>query len=256
MLGIIEVDYFGLQYMGQRGEMLWINMRNQIKQQTTGANTPPLRFQLKVKFFVPPHLLLQEVTRHQFYISIVQDLQEGRLRVNDKQLAIKLVALIAQSETGDLDSEVTSALLSYRKWIPLSILENEDLCSSPTPQRTGKRRKHHSGSSGPEMGSENEESFSDVESNSWTTSSLNHIFNSSEFSCLTNSIIHYHQKLESTKPTHAKYLFLQEVANLEDIGVEYFFVKLNNSTEDPYKIGVGPKGVTIICEETHEVKYT
>ena len=63
MLGIIEVDYFGLQYWGQKGEMLWINMRNQIKQQMTGANTPPFRFQLKVKFFVPPHLLLQEVTR-------------------------------------------------------------------------------------------------------------------------------------------------------------------------------------------------
>ncbi|CAG2175633.1 unnamed protein product [Oppiella nova] len=255
MLGIIEVDYFGLQYMGQRGEMLWINMRNQIKQQMTGANTP-LRFQLKVKFFVPPHLLLQEVTRHQFYISIVQDLQEGRLRVTDRQLAIKLVALIAQSETGDFDSEVTSALLSYRKWIPLSILETEVLCSSPTLQRKGKRRKHHSGSSGPEISSENEESFSDMESNSWTTTSLNQVFNSTEFSSLTNSIIQYHQKLESTKPMHAKYLFLQEVANLEDIGVEYFFVKLNNNSEDPYKIGVGPKGVTIVCELTNEVKYT
>lgn len=64
MLGIIEVDYLGLQYLGQKGEMLWINMRNQIKQQMTSANTPPYRFQLKVKFFVPPHLLLQEVTRY------------------------------------------------------------------------------------------------------------------------------------------------------------------------------------------------
>ena len=68
MLGIIEVDYFGLQYLGHRGEMLWINMRNQIKQQMTGANNPPFRFQLKVKFFVPPHLLLQEETRYVYYI--------------------------------------------------------------------------------------------------------------------------------------------------------------------------------------------
>jgi len=64
MLGIIEVDYFGLQYAGQNGNMLWLNMRNQIKQQMTGTNAPPFRFQLKVKFFVPPHLLLQEVTRY------------------------------------------------------------------------------------------------------------------------------------------------------------------------------------------------
>ena len=61
MLGIIEVDYFGLQYAGQHSEMLWLNMRNPIKQQLTG--TSPYRFQLRVKFFVPPHLLLQDVTR-------------------------------------------------------------------------------------------------------------------------------------------------------------------------------------------------
>lgn len=61
MLGIIEVDYFGLQYAGNHGDLLWLNMRNPIKQQLTGA--APYRFQLRVKFFVPPHLLLQETTR-------------------------------------------------------------------------------------------------------------------------------------------------------------------------------------------------
>ena len=160
---------------------------------------------------------------------------------------------------GDLDSEaVTSALLAYRKWIPLSILEKEVMSGSPQMQRKGKRRKHDSGSSAQELGSENDDLFSDLDFNSWTmtsNSSVNHVFNSSDFSSLTNAIIQSHQKLEGIKPMHAKYLFLQEVANLEDIGVEYFSVKLNNSTEDPYKIGVGPKGVTIICEETNEVKY-
>lgn len=175
----------------------------------------------------------------------------------NRQLAIKLVALIAQSEMGDLTPEmVTSALLSYRKWIPQSIWENEMTCSSPTLQRKGKRRKHHSGSSGPELTAENEDSLSDSDFNSHTISCLNQMAISCDFSNLTNSILHYHQKLENTKPTHAQYLFLQEVSNLEDIGVEYFSVKLNSSSEDPYKIGVGPKGVTIICEQTNEVKYS
>lgn len=195
--------------------------------------------------------------RHQFYISILQDLQEGRLRVNDKQLAVKLSALVAQSEIGDYDSQVvTSALLSYRKWIPISILENELMANSPTMQRKEKRRKHHSGSSEPDISSENEEMMNDIELNScWTMSSITHVLNNSDFSSLTNSVIQFHQKLEGTKPTHAKYLFLQEVANLDDIGVEYFYVKLNNSTEDPYRIGVGPKGVTITHEESNEIKF-
>ena len=197
------------------------------------------------------------IFRHQFFISIVQDLQEGRLRVNNRQLAIKLVALIAQSEIGDLSQDmVTSALISYRKWIPLSILESEQTCSSPTMQRKGKRRKHHSGSSGPELGSDSEEPFTDNDYNSLTINSLNTMVIGSELSNLTNSILQCHYKLIGTKAPHAQYLFLQEVANLEDIGVEYFSVKMNNGSEDPYKIGVGPKGVTIICEQTNEVKYS
>jgi len=187
----------------------------------------------------------------------LQDLQDGRLRVSDRQLAIKLSALIAQSEIGDFDPQVvTSALLSYRKWIPLSILESELMGTSPTMQRKGKRRKHHSGSSEPDISSENEELASDGESSScWTMSAINQVMNSSDFSSLTNSVIQCHQKLEGTKPTHAKYLFLQEVANLDDVGVEYFYVKFNNSSEDPYRIGVGPKGVTITSEESNEIKF-
>lgn len=61
MLGMIEVDYLGLQYFGQHGELLWLNLRNPVKQQLT--STPPYRLHLKVKFCVPPHLLLQEATR-------------------------------------------------------------------------------------------------------------------------------------------------------------------------------------------------
>lgn len=123
-------------------------------------------------------------------------------------------------------------------------------------QRKGKRRKHHSGSSGPELNSECEEPFADNDYNSLTVNSLNNMVIGPELSNLTNSILHSHHKLSGTKATHAQYLFLQEVANLDDIGVEYFSVKMNNGSEDPYRIGVGPKGVTIICELTNEVKYS
>ena len=60
-LGIIESDYFGLQYTGTRGEHLWLNLRNPISRQLGGA--APYRLQLRVKFFVQPHFLLQDSTR-------------------------------------------------------------------------------------------------------------------------------------------------------------------------------------------------
>lgn len=62
-LGIIEVDYFGLQFTGGKGENLWLNLRNRICQQMD--NVTPCRLRLRVKFFVEPHLILQEQTRYQ-----------------------------------------------------------------------------------------------------------------------------------------------------------------------------------------------
>lgn len=92
-----ESDYFGLKYIGNKGEELWLNLRNPI------GNVHPLRFALRVKFWVPPHLLLQESTRHQFYLHARLDLVEGRLLATDWNSAAKIIALIAQAEGGDYD---------------------------------------------------------------------------------------------------------------------------------------------------------
>ncbi|KAE9540938.1 hypothetical protein AGLY_004183 [Aphis glycines] len=56
-----ECDYFGLQYKTVKGQDVWLNLRNLIEHQVAGVH--PYRFALRVKFWVPPHLLLQESTR-------------------------------------------------------------------------------------------------------------------------------------------------------------------------------------------------
>lgn len=59
-----ESDYFGLKYESSKGEELWLNLRNPIDRQVScHGHTSPLRLALRVKFWVPPHLLLQETTR-------------------------------------------------------------------------------------------------------------------------------------------------------------------------------------------------
>ncbi|XP_048849944.1 E3 ubiquitin-protein ligase MYLIP-A [Brienomyrus brachyistius] len=97
-LGIIEVDYFGLQYSGCKGESLWLNLRNRISQQVDSVS--PCRLKLRVKYFVEPHLILQEQTRHLFFMHIKEDLQNGHLRMSPEQ-AEMLSALLAQAEFGD-----------------------------------------------------------------------------------------------------------------------------------------------------------
>ncbi|XP_037119911.1 E3 ubiquitin-protein ligase MYLIP-A-like [Syngnathus acus] len=97
-LGIIEVDYFGLQLTGSKGENLWMNLRNRICQQVDNAT--PCRLRLRVKFFVEPHLILQEQTRHIFFTHVKEDLHNGHLRMGSEQ-AEELSAMLAQAEFGD-----------------------------------------------------------------------------------------------------------------------------------------------------------
>lgn len=67
-MGIIEADYFGLQFTGAKSENLWLNLRNRICQQMD--NVAPCRLRLRVKFFVEPHLILQEQTRYFFFFFL------------------------------------------------------------------------------------------------------------------------------------------------------------------------------------------
>ncbi|XP_042187959.1 E3 ubiquitin-protein ligase MYLIP [Callorhinchus milii] len=112
-LGIIEEDYFGLQYSANKGETLWLNLRNRISQQIDGL--PPYRFKLRVKFFVEPHLLLQEQTRRLFFMHVRDDLLGERQQCSPEQ-AVELSALLAQAEFGDYNQN--TAKYTY-----------QDLCS-------------------------------------------------------------------------------------------------------------------------------
>ncbi|KAK6178475.1 hypothetical protein SNE40_013261 [Patella caerulea] len=98
-LDIIEVDYFGLMYKGSKSENLWLNLRNRIDDQLSGP--PPHQLQIRVKFFVKPHYILQESTRHQFYLQVKQELHNKVLEVENENKAINMIALMAQSEFGD-----------------------------------------------------------------------------------------------------------------------------------------------------------
>ncbi|KAK3086353.1 hypothetical protein FSP39_017311 [Pinctada imbricata] len=104
ILGTIEKDYFGLQYQGPKGEQLWLNMRNRIDRQHPGPQ--PYRFQLRVKFYVHPHMLQQETTRHQFYLQLKHELQTKTLNVSDNDQLALILALMTQAEYGDQINDV------------------------------------------------------------------------------------------------------------------------------------------------------
>jgi len=61
-LGILEKDYFGLRYVDKNGEYLWINLRNPLHEQIV-PGTHRTVMEMRVKYFIRPHKILQPVTR-------------------------------------------------------------------------------------------------------------------------------------------------------------------------------------------------
>ncbi|KXJ26059.1 E3 ubiquitin-protein ligase MYLIP [Exaiptasia diaphana] len=117
-LRLVEKDYFGLKYSGPNGARLWLNMRNLLSVQLTGKQ--PHRLYLLVKFFVKPQELQQEISRHQFYLTLKSYIASGKLDLSNSQTKTiaRICALIAQIDTGDFIPEKPP---QYSMYIPKSL---------------------------------------------------------------------------------------------------------------------------------------
>ena len=60
-LGLFEKEYFGLSYQDKSGDWLWVNLRNPLSEQLPQGNHVVM--EMRVKYFISPHKILQPVTR-------------------------------------------------------------------------------------------------------------------------------------------------------------------------------------------------
>ncbi|XP_043241674.1 uncharacterized protein LOC122391598 [Amphibalanus amphitrite] len=103
-LGLLESDYFGLEYCDSDGGKVWLDMERPMSRQL-GLSPRDLVLWLCVKFYTPdPAKLEDELTRYLFSLQIRRDLAQGQLKCNSKTAAV-LVSYIVQSEHGDYDSD-------------------------------------------------------------------------------------------------------------------------------------------------------
>ncbi|XP_052888613.1 E3 ubiquitin-protein ligase MYLIP [Anopheles moucheti] len=106
-LGIIcETDYFGLIPVRDGDSVAdvdectakqWINLRNPLHLYTNDR-THPIVFSLRVKFWVPAHLILQCSVRSLFFMQARQELFDGHLRPASWANAAYLAALLLQAD--------------------------------------------------------------------------------------------------------------------------------------------------------------
>ncbi|XP_013064935.2 E3 ubiquitin-protein ligase MYLIP-like isoform X1 [Biomphalaria glabrata] len=104
-LNILESDYFGLQYTGLKNEALWLNLRNRVCDHEILKASNVYRFNLRVKFLVPPELIQQECTKELFYTQVKDEMSKGLITLTepecDKETLAKIVACISQADFGD-----------------------------------------------------------------------------------------------------------------------------------------------------------
>lgn len=279
----------------------------------------PIRLVFKLKFYVPPHLLVQQSTRHYFYLNIRASLREKQLKVTDTAKQAKLIALIAQAELGNYRSDSIDLKQLYSEWIllfdaspPVMVADgvgsHQGTCSSgavelirrqqslqeqPASTSSGevgahKRRKHHSDSSIGGLSSSIEEEMEEdegdiadddielntvvqfaIESPATSTSTISasapdlichsmslgsigsnlqgrqqHHLSTAGHAQFYRSIVEYHLQLHDCLPSSAENKFLEEIVELEDIGID-FFAACDCDGQGKCTIGVGTRGVTI-----------
>ncbi|KAL3317837.1 hypothetical protein Ciccas_003507 [Cichlidogyrus casuarinus] len=107
-LGIMdESEYFGLQFFGKQNELIWLNLRNQLARQMSGS--PPYSLFLKVKYFVQPQRLIQDETKRQFFLNIVEHFQKGEWICLDANLQLigEMIALMTHTNYGSFNKTTT-----------------------------------------------------------------------------------------------------------------------------------------------------
>ncbi|XP_019391938.1 PREDICTED: FERM domain-containing protein 7 [Crocodylus porosus] len=123
-LNLTEKEYFGLEFQGQAGNNVWLELLKPIAKQV--KNPKEILFKFMVKFFpVDPGHLREELTRYLFTLQLKKDLAVGRLPCSENSAAL-LVSHLLQSELGDFHEEADRQHLeTHTYWPNQASLENK-----------------------------------------------------------------------------------------------------------------------------------
>ncbi|XP_055692547.1 E3 ubiquitin-protein ligase MYLIP [Lutzomyia longipalpis] len=269
-LGIVcETEYFGLLVHNRRssvagdanGQVLansvdgesrnrqWINLRNPLGRHSIDGNYHSLA--LRVKFWVPVHIILQENVRNLFYMQARQDLLENRLLATDWTNAALLAALMAQADG-----------VKYKGALPEGARESPTVVAVRTQekeQRRGSKRKCSEGS---------QEAATVCQMKKCDSNQMYEVYCSirpqgdaaqqipRDFCAM---VAKEHAKLTKFPAKSAKYWLLAEISKLEGYGEEIFHVpKSEFGTQGQMDIAVGPHGLVIYTPgaEKKEIPYS
>lgn len=260
-LGIIcETDYFGLipvrdgdsADVDECSAKQWINLRNPLSLHANDRNHPIL-LSLRVKFWVPAHLILQDSVRRLFYMQARQELFDGHMNPSSWVNAAHISALLLQADGYIYDVNKVSANLSeVDRSCSISSIDRRQL------RRPSKRKCSESDGKRGSIASTGiqDEGHSETKpKNLYQSYILRPKFEDPETEPMPENFIQMianeHETLFKIKmnPTSAQYWLLEEISSLNGYGEEVFDGVTISEPSLQCKIGVSPHGLTIFREE-------
>ncbi|KAI4488973.1 hypothetical protein M0804_004471, partial [Polistes exclamans] len=253
-----ECDYFGLKYQNAKGEELWLNLRNPIERQT-GGGVVPLRFALRVKFWVPPHLLLQEATREEEEEEEEEEKQFGIPKEPSSNL-LGVPSFKAQCNAV-VERYYTEVVVMYE---PHVVPTHQFYLHSRLELVEGRLKVPDWVSIARLMAL-----IAQADGGDYDALSPPHALYSQccqiqptepcepKPQDFLHRIVQQHKEIKGMKTSTAEYWLLKEISNLDTFGQEMFHSKFGYNGIST--IGVGPHGITVYRgqdEETQNIPYT
>lgn len=268
-LGIIcETDYFGLipvrdndsTDIDECNAKQWINLRNPLSLHANDRNHPIL-LSLRVKFWVPAHLILQDSVKKLFYMQARQELLDGHISASSWENAAHISALLLQADGYLYDpNKVFANLSGLERGSPLNTADRRQL------RRPSKRKCSESEVKRGSIASAvapDDTSPETVPKNIYQTYTVRPKFEDLEPEPMPENFIQMiakeHETLNKIKmaATSAQYWVLEEISSLNGYGEEVFEGITITEQSVRCKIGVSPHGLTITKDdEKYSVPFT
>ncbi|KAI6658602.1 Cdc42-like protein [Oopsacas minuta] len=125
---IKEIDSFGLQYIGKKGEYLWLNLKNKIHEEigrkpSRKRSQDFYRFYFRVKFYLHPQMVFTAGAKEIYFGEVKTKYLKGGFNLSLKD-QISICALMAQAELGPV--HLYTGEIEYRQFVPSNLKEGTE----------------------------------------------------------------------------------------------------------------------------------
>lgn len=268
---ICETEYFGLvehkpnttNSTGVPTNYEWINLRNPLSPSTTNGT---LQLELRVKFWVPPHLILQDNVRNIVHMQARQDLLDGRLKSASWAQSAKMAALLVQADRIRFDPAALTTPTTISSSSPMvidvempSVVRGKNICTDTVDRKCKKRRlSRHKSSIAIDLTpvatiAEQPTPLTPYEAYVIRPEATDSTDSDRIPDGFFKEIAKEHGKLVGLKmsPNSAKYWLLETVSKLKGFGEEVFSGYTHDQTvgRERCDVSVGPHGIMVTRDD-------